>query len=769
VPSWLRMPRRMFGGAVQDAYLQGQPLEDAGVVAAASSSAAASPGTVVPGGEMGFSILETPEQAVPADMVDKWRAYFAFDEREVLLGYFPGFLFRMLPMYGRLYVSTHHLCYKSVGPLSTKTRMIIPLRDILSTEPSRAFSFGRYGLVVIVRGHEELFLEFSAPDRRTAFVTLLHRRLEALRAAQPASAADPAPQGLEELMPPENEGEGELQEGAEAPAVMFTSTSSTFLTFKPERTLHFTLLTIGSRGDVQPYIALARGLMADGHRVRIATHGEFREWIESFGIEFGYVGGDPAELMRLCIENGTFTISFLKEGLQKFRGWIEDLLKTSWEACQNTDVLVESPSAMAGYHIAEALRVPYFRAFTMPWSRTRAYPHAFAVPERKMGGGYNYMTYVMFEQVLWRGTAGQINRWRRNTLGLPGTSLDKMEPHKIPFLYNFSPTVVPTPLDWPEWIRITGACLPFSVRYWFLDDADVSAKKWTPPPDLVAFIADARRAQKKVVYIGFGSIVVPDPRGMTRTVVEAIAQSGVRAILSKGWSDRLAKGGVAAAAAEPEEPMPKEIYQINAVPHDWLFRQIDAACHHGGAGTTGASLRAGIPTIIRPFFGDQFFWADRVETLGIGCGVRKLTVESLTDALVQATTDPRMVERARAVGEQIREENGVAKAVESLYRDMEYARSLVRKPTDSDSSDDAVAPRAALLASPATRASTGGPPSEDWSVISDSDDMALSRSLGSSGASARGPGRSRSRSVLAKRNSITSAMLAVLPDLTMSG
>ncbi len=205
-------------------------------------------------------------------------------------------------------------------------------------------------------------------------------------------------------------------------------------------------------------------------------------------------------------------------------------------------------------------------------------------------------TYVMFDQVLWRGTAGQINRWRRNTLGLPSTSLDKMEPHKIPYLYNFSPTVVPAPLDWPEWIRITGMRL-FSIvyctnsisGYWFLDDADVGSKKWQPPADLISFIDKARKSKKKLVYIGFGSIVVSDPRGLTRTVIDAIVRSGVHAILSKGWSDRLSKN--TAEATEPEEPLPPEIYPISSVPHDWLFKQIDAACHHGGAGTTGASLR----------------------------------------------------------------------------------------------------------------------------------------------------------------------------------
>ena len=129
-----------------------------------------------------------------------------------------------------------------------------------------------------------------------------------------------------------------------------------------------------------------------------------------------------------------------------------------------------------------------------------------------------------------------------------------------------------------------------SLGYWFLDDADVSAKKWTPPPELLKFIDTARAANKKIVYIGFGSIVVSDPKSMTRCVIDAIVQSGVYAILSKGWSDRLQVKS-AGEAAEPEVPLPKEIFPISSIPHDWLFKRIDAACHHGGAGTTGASVR----------------------------------------------------------------------------------------------------------------------------------------------------------------------------------
>ncbi|KAJ6501660.1 glycosyltransferase family 1 protein [Mycena vitilis] len=767
VPSWLRGPRRVFGGG-SDAAAESSPVVPSAscVREVYSGTTLPLPGSRASGlGDLAFSVLQSPNVPIDPEMTEKFRTVFAYDEKETLLGYFPGYIFRLLPVPGRLYISTNYFCFKSTGPLTAKTRMTLPIRDLLAIEKTKATRFGHHGLIVIVKGHEELFFEFGAEDKRDAFVALLERQMDDVRRRLPiGDNVTPGKRDaliLEEFEPkpsvaPHDPAPTENMADS-LPALMFTSASSTFLTFKPKRSLHFTFLTIGSRGDVQPYIALAKGLIADGHRCRIATHSEFKDWIQAHGIEFGHVGGDPAELMALCIENGTFTVSFLKEGLQKFRGWLDDLLKQSWEACQGSDVLVESPSAMGGYHIAEALGIPYFRAFTMTWTRTRAYPHAFAVPERKMGGGYNYMTYVMFDQVFWRATAGQINRWRRNVLHLGSTSLDKMEPHKIPFLYNFSPSVVPPPLDWPEWIRVTG--------YWFLDDADVSAKKWAPPPELVKFIDTAHAEGKKVVYIGFGSILVSDPRTMTRCVIDAVLRSGVRAILSKGWSDRLqAKAG---EASEPEEPLPKEIYPIPSVPHDWLFQRIDAACHHGGAGTTGASLRAGIPTIIRPFFGDQFFWADRVEALGVGSGVRKLTVDTLTEALISATTDIKQIDRARLLGEGIRAEDGVATAIESIYRDMDYARSLIKRVVpdfDDDDEDEIDGEHSTIRDRPSEPSqsgysSSGSAPggSEDWSVISEQDGRRSSIS-----SSNHSEGRSAEAS--SKRNSLAAAVMSVLPS-----
>ncbi|KAG8888958.1 hypothetical protein FRB98_006356 [Tulasnella sp. 332] len=453
---------------------------------------------------------------------------------------------------------------------------------------------------------------------------------------------------------------------------------------------HFACLTIGSRGDVQPYIALGLGLLKEGHDVTIVTHEEYKAWVEGFGIKHRTAGGDPGALMKLSVEHKMFSPAFFKESLGHFRTWVDELLRDSFiqVKASGATVLIESPSAMAGLHIAEALGglplwkdIPYFRAFTMPWSRTEEYPHAFISPPDMFQGSFNYSTYVLFDNVFWRALAPQVNRWRKHQLGLPKTDLEQMAQAKIPFLYNFSPQVVPKPLDWSDTTLVTG--------YWFLDNPDPD---WSAPLSLLEFIAGARADGKPLVYIGFGSIVVENPKAMTKSIVKAVLKSkwssnfgilysDVRAILNKGWSARMA-----ASDNEPEVELPQQIYSVDKIPHDWLFPQIDAALHHGGAGTTGASLRAGIPTLIKPWFGDQFFWASRVQKLGAGLKVNSLHSSDIAHALTKATSNRIIKEKAQAVGERIRGENGVQTAIESLY--MYLHRAGVRpalKPTNSRS------------------------------------------------------------------------------------
>ncbi|KAH9049862.1 hypothetical protein EDB84DRAFT_837101 [Lactarius hengduanensis] len=290
--------------------------------------------------------------------------------------------------------------------------------------------------------------------------------------------------------------------------------------------------------------------------------------------------------MKLSVENKMFSPQFFKESISNFRTWLDDLLVDSWEQCKDADVLLESPSAMAGVHIAEALHIPYFRTFTMPWTKTRQFPHAFLSPPVE-SPTFNAASYVLFDNVLWTATSSQINRWRKHTLGISSTDMGHLAQSKIPFIYNFSQSVVPKPLDWGDATAISG--------YWFLDNPELN---WTPPPTLIDFMAKARSDGKPLVYIGFGSITVPNPKLVTERLIRAVQKSDVRAIISKGWSARASK-----SKDEDDVVFPEECYSLDRVPHDWLFPQLDAVLHHGGAGTTGASLRAGIPTLIRPWFG----------------------------------------------------------------------------------------------------------------------------------------------------------------------
>lgn len=226
-------------------------------------------------------------------------------------------------------------------------------------------------------------------------------------------------------------------------------------------------------------------------------------------------------------------------------------------------------------------------------------------------------------------------------------------------------------------MRVTG--------YWFLDDKST----FKPPAELQEFISEARSKGKKLVYIGFGSIVVSNAKEMTEALVEAVMEADVYCILNKGWSERLGDK----AAKKTEVDLPRNILNIGNVPHDWLFPQVDAAVHHGGSGTTGASLRAGLPTVIKPFFGDQFFYAGRVEDIGVGIALKKLNAQTLADALKVATTNKIMKDRAGLIKKKISKEDGIKTAISAIYNELEYARSVtlsrVKTPRKKEENVDA--------------------------------------------------------------------------------
>jgi sterol 3beta-glucosyltransferase len=252
----------------------------------------------------------------------------------------------------------------------------------------------------------------------------------------------------------------------------------------------------------------------------------------------------------------------------------------------------------------------------------------------------------MTHQMFWQSTKS-VDAETRKLLGLPkppfwGPFRD-LARRQTPTLYGYSTHVLPRPQDWNAQIHITG--------YWFLDEGE----GWQPPADLVAFLD----AGDPPVYIGFGSMGSRNPEEAGRIALDALARSGQRGIIAAGW------GGLKTG------DLPESVHLISALPHSWLFPRMAAVVHHGGAGTTAAGLRAGVPSIITPFGMDQPFWGRRVAELGVGpqpIPRKKLTAERLAAAITEATTNPTMRRRAAALGEAIRSEDGIGNAVAMVAR-----------------------------------------------------------------------------------------------------
>jgi sterol 3beta-glucosyltransferase len=410
--------------------------------------------------------------------------------------------------------------------------------------------------------------------------------------------------------------------------------------------MQVTVLTVGSRGDIQPYLALGRGLQAAGHQVRLATHPPFEPEIRAHGLQFAPITGNPHQLLQTpeglaWLEAGRNPLRGTRRLLALARPHLTRLLEDAVAAGQDAEAIIYAPLGFAGAHIAQATGVPAVLAALVPLTPTRAFPAAGA-PAWPLGGAYNRLTHLVAEQLGWQPFRRQLNQWRRQRLGLGPAPLAGLvaagRRRQVPVLYGYSPSVVPKPPDWGAHLHVTG--------YWFPDPQPA----WQPPAALARFLADG----PPPVYLGFGSMTDRNPAELAGTVLAALRRSGRRGLLQAGWA------GLTNAAGTDD------VLVVDEVPHDWLFPRMAAVVHHGGAGTTHTGLRAGIPNLVVPFFTDQPFWAQRVAALGAGPAPiprAQLTVERLTRAIDTATSSPTLQARAAAVGQQLRSEHGVERAV----------------------------------------------------------------------------------------------------------
>ncbi|KAH7571390.1 hypothetical protein JRO89_XS04G0036000 [Xanthoceras sorbifolium] len=416
--------------------------------------------------------------------------------------------------------------------------------------------------------------------------------------------------------------------------------------------LHIVILIVGTRGDVQPFVAIGKRLQEDGHRVRLATHANFEDFVLTAGLEFFPLGGDPKVLAGYMVKNKGFLPSGPSE-IPIQRNQLKEIIFSLLPACRDPDpisgvpfkpdAIIANPPAYGHTHVAEALKVPIHIIFTMPWTPTSEFPHPLS---RVKQHAANRLSYQIVDALIWLGIRDMINELRKKQLKLRPVTYFRgsyNSPLDVPHAYIWSPHLVPKPKDWGYKVDVVGFC--------FLD----LASTYEPPDPLVKWL----KRGEKPIYIGFGSLPVQNPEEMTETIVKALEITGQRGIINKGW------GGLG-NMAEPKE----FVYLLDNCPHDWLFLQCSAVVHHGGAGTTAAGLKAACPTTIVPFFGDQPFWGERVHARGLGpppIAVEEFSLDKLVDA-INFMLDPKVKECAVEVAKAIQNEDGVAGAVKAFYK-----------------------------------------------------------------------------------------------------
>jgi UDP:flavonoid glycosyltransferase YjiC (YdhE family) len=410
------------------------------------------------------------------------------------------------------------------------------------------------------------------------------------------------------------------------------------------------ILATGSRGDVEPYIALGKGLKKAGHRISIISHQNFDSLTSSHGLDFWGIAGNVQEIaqsneMSQRIERGSF-LSVLSQMKKEAEKLATEAAETGVSACKNCDLIIAGLGGLfTAASLAEKLEIPLIQAYYIPFTPTSEIP-SFLMPKLPLSFGLaNRLSFHLTRQIIWQGFSSADNKARKQILNIhkspyfgPYKNLTKA---KDPIIYGYSPSIIPHSYGSEANTHVTG--------FWFLDEPS----NWTPPQDLADFIDSG----SPPIYIGFGSMSSTNPEETTNLILSALNKTKQRAIISSGWN------GINGKA------LPSNVFMIDSVPFSWLFPKMAAVVHHGGAGTTHYGVRAGVPSIVVPFFADQPFWGRRIAELGVGpkpIPRKKITAKTLAKAIEVALTDSAIRDRAAELGQRVQKENGVELAVKII-------------------------------------------------------------------------------------------------------
>ncbi len=399
-----------------------------------------------------------------------------------------------------------------------------------------------------------------------------------------------------------------------------------------------TILCSGSRGDFQPYIALAQELKKLGKDVRITGMKDFEDFIRSYDIDFYPIQADFKSLNvdEKMLKKAQTADNPLKMLLtfNKMKKYGTSIANEFYAACEGSELIIYHPGVTLGYFASEKLGIPSILASPFPIHKTKEQTSVIQYGRIKPTPFKNIISYYMLQGMLWLASKGSVkNLWKKEFGGLPkkfGRPYERHTDKKHPAVISCSNFVFKRPNDWNENIHQYG--------YWFVEEKI----DYIPSKELEDFLSSG----EKIIYIGFGSVFHADQKEiLSKLIVEALSKSD--------------KHGIICGMGEFNN-LPDNVFAIDSIPHSWLFERVAAVCHHGGAGTTAAGFKAGVPSIIIPFANDQHAWAHRAYDLGVGAKpipIKKLTSDNLAAAINYALED-KVVENARGLGKSIATESG---------------------------------------------------------------------------------------------------------------
>ena len=397
------------------------------------------------------------------------------------------------------------------------------------------------------------------------------------------------------------------------------------------------ILTYGTEGDTRPLAALGHAMRMAGHEVHLMGDARTLVSAHEHGVPASALSGDIRELFAESSGGGASATAKALARLtnRNTRAWTVETLA----AARGCDALLVSGLAgFVGLSVAEHLRIPAIGAGMIPLTPSREFASPF-LPAGRVPSWLNRASLELTNRMFWLAFRKTLNAARETVLGLRAR---KSLPTGHPMLYGISPTILPQPADWPVQARLCGQ--------WVAPSGD-----FTPPPELAAFL----EAGPPPVYAGFGSMAGIDGPRTIRAIVSAL--EGRRALFFPGWSGM------------DEVELPSNVLRIGPMPHDWLFPRTAAVIHHGGSGTTHSATRAGKPSVIVPFAGDQSFWAERLARLGIAppaVNGSRISAKALREAL-EFVDRPAVQAKAARLGEKMAGEDGpggAIRAIEELVR-----------------------------------------------------------------------------------------------------